>query len=119
MDEIFEEAGKLKKWTENDALNMQYKVPREEEYDTLSNKIEQNVGSYGLPTPKDRDAHRNRCHSSDDIDDDVDYRGGDIPQSFSMFFSDSNNELEGQMHRFSMVFEDEDDDEPSIRKGRA
>ncbi|KAK1317175.1 hypothetical protein QJS10_CPA05g01707 [Acorus calamus] len=38
MDEIFEEVGKLVKLGENDALNMQFKIPGREEYDTLANE---------------------------------------------------------------------------------
>ncbi|KAK1290387.1 hypothetical protein QJS10_CPB18g00276 [Acorus calamus] len=36
MDEIFEKVGKLVKWGENDALNMQFKISGREEYDTLA-----------------------------------------------------------------------------------
>ncbi|KAK1290197.1 hypothetical protein QJS10_CPB18g00572 [Acorus calamus] len=36
MDEIFEEVGKFIKWDENDALNMQFRIPGREEYDTLA-----------------------------------------------------------------------------------
>ncbi|KAK1277403.1 hypothetical protein QJS04_geneDACA003410 [Acorus gramineus] len=137
MDEIFEKVGKLIKWGENDALNMQYKMPGGNQYGTLSNEtemlrmfnlhhkspiieifitIEHNVSSSIIPTPKDREAHNRYAYESFDEGDDDDFGEG-IPPSFLVFFSDADDDLGEQMHGFSVVFED-DDEEPSIRKGR-
>ncbi|KAK1320660.1 hypothetical protein QJS10_CPA03g01419 [Acorus calamus] len=38
MDETFEEVSKLIKWDENDALNMQFKIPTREEYGILASE---------------------------------------------------------------------------------
>ncbi|KAK1285526.1 hypothetical protein QJS10_CPB20g00913 [Acorus calamus] len=40
MDEIFKEVGKLVKWGENNALNMEFKSPGREEYGTLVNEYD-------------------------------------------------------------------------------
>ncbi|KAK1305121.1 hypothetical protein QJS10_CPB11g01311 [Acorus calamus] len=141
MDEIFEEVGKLVKWGENNALNMQYKVPDSYLYDTLSNEtdmlkmfslhqrspiieifstIEHNIASSVLPTLEDRET-QNRCryYSSNEGDDYEDDYGEGAPQSFSDFFFDAEDYGREQMPSFLVVFEEEEDDEPDIRKGRA
>ncbi|KAK1300378.1 hypothetical protein QJS10_CPB13g01499 [Acorus calamus] len=101
MDEIFE-VGRLIKWSENDVL------------------IEHNVSSSILPTPEDREA-QNKCRY-DSYDEGDEYENDYIeghPQSFSVFLSDTKDDVGEQMHRFAVVFEDGDEEEPNIRMRRA
>ncbi|KAK1293531.1 hypothetical protein QJS10_CPB17g01333 [Acorus calamus] len=81
--------------------------------------VEHNVSFSVLPTPEDREAHIMSRYDSSDEGYDDEYFGEGVPQSFSIFCSDADDEMGEQMHKFSVVFEDEEDDEPNIRKGRA
>ncbi|KAK1295025.1 hypothetical protein QJS10_CPA16g00217 [Acorus calamus] len=79
-------------------------------------EVEHNVSSSVIPTPDDGEAHNRYTYESFDEGDDDDIGEG-IPPSFSIFFN-VYDDLGEQMHGFSMVFED-DDEEHSTRKGRA
>ncbi|KAK1319551.1 hypothetical protein QJS10_CPB04g01220 [Acorus calamus] len=71
--------------------------------------VEHNISSYIVPTIEE-DCTEEDC-------------GDGLPQSFSFFYSDAKDDKVEQMHKFSVVFEDEEDfggdEEPKTMQGRA